>query len=531
MKTTIAFMQEGDKVQHGIMALSSVLKKEGFKTDIFSIQSEKENIVDKILEFNPSILAMSVMTPGFAVMASITREIKMRAPGIITIMGGPHPTFFPQLIKKQDCIDAVCVGEGEYALLELAQGLEKNELRTDIQNLWMKVDGQIVENEIRPLIDDLDTLPIPDYEVYFQRYPYLMDRDYKYNVGRGCPFPCTYCFNISMVEMYKGKGGNWVRYKSADKIMEELTYLKTSFPMKVVSFNDDTFNINKKKLAETMSRYEKEIKLPFLCQLKIDCADEETVAILKKAGVDRITVAIENGNEEFRKTMLKRGMTNKQIIEFGTWIKKYDIRLHCVNIVGFPEETLEIAFETAELNAKVDPEMADIGVLSPYPGTAIYNHAKEKGYLVDDYDFNNMTGQKSWSGHKSQIRSEIKNENMPQLISFMCFFPLLVKYPIIKPLVKQLIKIQYNFIYEFIWVVTSQFKIDFKYAPNWKEKRALLKRLFKLDVNDKKESRGEKSKDRNYDLADSPFKKGWQEAMSVRGYTQPDIQPSSKIDL
>ena len=176
-----------------------------------------------------------------------------------------------------------------------------------------------------------------------------------------------------------------------------------------------------------------------------------------------------------------------------------------------------MAFETAELNAKVSPEMADIGVLSPYPGTAIYNYAKEKGYLVDDYSFNNMTGQNSWTGYKTKIRSEIKNENMPQLISFMCFFPLLVKYPIIKPLVKQLIKIRYNFIYEFIWILTSRFKIDFKYAPNWEERKVLLKRLFKIDIYDKKESRGEKSKDRNYDLADAPFKKAWQDAHESAG--------------
>lgn len=175
-------------------------------------------------------------------------------------------------------------------------------------------------------------------------------------------------------------------------------------------------------------------------------------------------------------------MTNKQIFDFGEWVNKKKIRLHTTNIMGFPGETLDMAFSTIEINAKLRPELAICGILNPYPGTDIYKYAKDNGYLREDFNFNRMTGQKTWSAFKSKIKSEIKNEYMPQMTNLRCFFGLLVFFPWLKPFIKILIKLPYNSFYEFIWQITGPFKVAWRFA-DWIEKRHLLKRLFSAFKN------------------------------------------------
>lgn len=473
----IAFVQEGRKTQHGIMILSAVLKENGFETEVFSIQTEGDNLIKNILNSNSQILACSVMTPGFGRMINIINQVKTNNPNIFTIIGGPHPTFYPELLESQENLDAVCKGEGEYALLELAQSLQNNNLKTNIENLWIKKDNQIFKNPIRPLIEDLDSLPLPDRDIYFQKYPHLAEQDIKFMVGRGCPFNCSYCFNQKIKKMYDGKG-KWVRFKSNEKIIEEIKSVNSKYKIKWVSFNDDTFNIDKNKLKDFLDLYQKEINLPFLTQLRIDLTSEDQIQHLKESGVDRITVGIEHGDESFRKRLLNRSMTNDQIVQFGKWLKKRKIRLHTTNIMGFPEETVDQAFSTIILNSKIKPELAVSGILSPYPGTEIYEYARDNGYLNEDFSFNNMTGQKTWSAFKSKVKSEIKNDNIPQMMSLRCFFMVLVWFPWLKPVVRQLIKIPYNSFYEFVWGITGPFRIDWRFAKDWSERKTLLKRLF-----------------------------------------------------
>jgi anaerobic magnesium-protoporphyrin IX monomethyl ester cyclase len=480
----VAFIQDERMPQQGIMSVSAVLKEHGFSTDIFSIVLEKENIVDNILKSKPDLIGCSVMTPGFKTMMEVIYAIKARNPSLFIVMGGHHPTFYPKVIEEKEELDAICIGEGEYAMLELASSLKQGKKNTNIKNMWLRQERGVVKNGVMDLISDLDSLPFPDRDLYFMKYPFLAKEVIKFMIGRGCPFNCSYCFNKGMLDLYKGKG-HWLRFKSNKRVIEEIKNVKKKYPMKWLSFVDDTFNANKEKLKELLDMYKSEIGIPFLCQLRIDAADEEQIELLKQAGVERIAVGIEHGNEEFRKKILNRSMTNKQILDFSKWVNKRKVRIHTQNIMGFPGETIEQVFTTIELNAKIKPEFANSNILTPYPGTDIYTYAKNNGYLDGDFNFENIVGHNTSGDSNVRIKSEIKNNDILQIVNLRCFFMLLVWYPWVKPLVKILIKFPYNRFYEFLWQITGNNRITWRYA-NWKERKMLISKLMGIIISQKK---------------------------------------------
>jgi len=475
MTKKIAFIQDELRTRQGIMILSAVLKGKGHATDVFILSGHK--VSQEIKGFNPDIIAFSLMTPGFSNAIKWIKRLKAdNNSKYFIIMGGSHTTVYPECIETEKSLDAICIGEGEEALVELADNLSSN----SIKNLWIRKDNTIYKNPVRNLIKDLDYLPNPDYKIY-RKFPQLLKSNTKtFMLSRGCPFNCSYCFNKRIRDIYNGKG-SWVRFKSNKKIISEILEIKETYGMKWVQFNDDTFNINPRQLYSFLEEYKRKVNIPFLCNLRIDMTDKKMIEELKRAGVNRIDTGIEHGNEKFRSKILNRKMKNSHIIDFGNWIQENQIRLHTANIMGFPGETLSMAFETIELNAKLKPEKADCGILQPFPGTEIINYVKTHGYVKKNISFKDMKGQKTWSsfGTQSGVKSVINQNNIKELINLHCFFDLLVKHLWLKPFIKILIKLPYNRGFQFIyqWGI---FKVHWKYTSNCKERIALLRRLFSI---------------------------------------------------
>ena len=216
--------------------------------------------------------------------------------------------------------------------------------RTDIQSMYFKLEnGEIIKNPVRPLIEDLDELPFPDFELF--DYDNL-DRSKNYTamvmLSRGCLFACTYCGNSQFRNIYPNKQ-KYCRFRSPKKAIELLELLKRQyFCIKFIEFRDAIFNMYKDWFYEFMPMYIEKIHLPFNCNLRFDILDEEMVKTLKEGGCYMIDIGLENGNEEFRKKYLHRNMKNDHMIEVSKWFRKYKITALTYNIVGLPYETLEL---------------------------------------------------------------------------------------------------------------------------------------------------------------------------------------------
>jgi len=176
-------LKEVDQEPHGVLRLSSILKGAGHEVDL--VVATKEDPVDAALRLKPDLVGYSVYTGTQRYYLELNRRIKAELP-VFSIFGGPHPTFFPEMIEEEG-VDGVCRGEGEYATLDLLNALQGGEPFEGIQNWWFRLNGNIVRNPFRPLVRDLDQLPFADRDLLYQAYPAFAGVKVKPFITRGTP--------------------------------------------------------------------------------------------------------------------------------------------------------------------------------------------------------------------------------------------------------------------------------------------------------------------------------------------------------
>ena len=370
--------------QVGLGYVSAIAKFKGHLTRYFSPRTEFDirNLIKEIKNVLPEVIAFSIVSTQFRYVKTIAREIK-RYYSPKVICGGIHPTIYPECLEESEYIDGIVRGEGEYPLSEYLEMLSKNGNYTHLSNFWFREKGKIVKNMMRPLIENLDSLPFPDREsLDFQE---AIDRIgfCSFIFSRGCPFNCYYCCNSILNKIY---GSNHVRFRSVDKSLEEIDLVLSKYKIKrlqFLNFDDDNLNINKEWFLEFVEKYKKNIKIKFKCNIKVGFCNLEMFKMLKEANCICVRIGVECGDENFRKRYLNRHMTNKQIIETFEMAHKAGLRTYSFNILGFPYETPELCDRTIELNAKLHPNIPFAGIFYPYPKTYLRELCEQNNLLID----------------------------------------------------------------------------------------------------------------------------------------------------
>ena len=298
---------------NGIMSLSAILKQNGHECDLVDLSLSKD-YVQEIKSFAPDIIAYSVYTGRHSFYLQLNRELKRKF-SFLAVFGGPHATFFPEMVEEEG-VDVLCRGEGEHAMVELANALSKGIDYSNIKNLWVKRAGKVQQNEVRPLIEDLDSLPFIDREIGQKYAHYRKLRRRIVLTGRGCPYDCTYCFNHIYGELYKGKGKR-IRRRSVENVMAEVKQVAAEFNPSRFVFIDDIFIMEKQWCHDFCKRYKEEIGLPFMAYTRLNLVTEEVLRDLKDAGCDALLYAIESGNDYIRNKVLNRKMSEDQIYKAG----------------------------------------------------------------------------------------------------------------------------------------------------------------------------------------------------------------------
>jgi len=379
----------------------------------------KAKVVDDIISSAPDLVAFSVGTDNYIWALHIARAVKERREELPIIFGGIHATAVPERVLQNDGIDMVCVGEGEEAIVELVNSLEKGQKDCRIENIWFKCNGKIIKNPPRNLIADLDTLPLPDKSL-FEKHILMRNGKYMLMTSRGCPYTCTYCYNDVLKHFYIGKG-KFVRQRTVGNVLNELVAMKEQYYYTSVAFMDDLFLVNPRWFKEFIAEYKKAINVPYSCMTTTNVIDQDIGVLLKDSGCTRLQFGIQTMSIPSRNNVLRRSFEHSEDIERALQIcDRLGISYSIDHLFGIPGEGEKDYKLTAEFFSLTNADRICCYALFYYPKTSITESAKQKGILSDDDIEHIENGQ----GRLYIYGSSLKGEELELFKSMRKFYAL-----------------------------------------------------------------------------------------------------------
>ncbi|MDD5090656.1 MAG: radical SAM protein [Candidatus Wallbacteria bacterium] len=422
----------------GIEYLSAVLKRAGHRVSLaYSPLIFRDSLVNssslgvffnrdafmihKIVALKPDLVAFPAVTDWFRWMYRIAEKVKSRMPSVPVIFGGIHPSTAPEFLISQPAIDYICLGEGEDALLELVTTLESGGDPSGIANIW----GKFFRNAPRPLIKNLDCLPFPDHELFYEKVPYFKSV-YTILGSRGCPYSCTYCCNNCLRKLYAGDEP-FFRKRSVANIISELKYALEKWRFKSVLIEDDLFTGDTGRIRDFCEQYKAWIRKPFVCVTHPLAVHKEELDMLKDAGCIQIEIGVQTMNEKVRKKHLDRHETNPDIVNALRTLHESGIPFNIDHIVGLPDDTFEWQLFALRLYNEVRPNRLLFFHITCYPRTDIAGTFEQRGRLSDDLKQKILEGRSESDEQHGSIEDQELQKNLDQLRFIFGWLPVLPK--------------------------------------------------------------------------------------------------------
>jgi radical SAM superfamily enzyme YgiQ (UPF0313 family) len=295
-----------------------------------------------------------------------------------------HPTLNTEEVIATPGIDYLCVGEGEEAFLELCTKLEEGRDPTQVANIWANRDGKVYRNAPRPMIENLDSIPFPDREIFdYPRLYHQQEGEAEVITSRGCPYQCTYCCNLALRKATSG-GGAYVRFRSVDNVIAEIQEIVQRYPfVRLLQFDDDLPFVKLDWTREFSEKYRRSVNLPFRFNARPNLVSRRQLELLKEANCCEVKIGLESGNEEIMNRVLNRNLTVKHIKDAFAICRDLGIRTFSLNMVGLPHETPRTILDTIKLNAQVRSDICQVSIFHPYRGTPLYDLCRDEGFLTE----------------------------------------------------------------------------------------------------------------------------------------------------
>ncbi len=365
-----------------LITLAAYIRDKGFSTKVIDCSINYPDIQMLYQHFitlqnhPPKYIGIGIYTSQAKICYEIAKRIKNILPDTILIAGGPHATFSFEEILESNTFNIIVLGEGELPLTEILQGKELNQ----IKGIVYKDDyNTIIKTEAQKRIKDLDSLPLPAYDLLelskyrptigsFKNLPSLI-----LTTSRGCPGNCSFCTKTLGREHYQ---------KTAHKIFQELKILVEKFNIRDFAFHDDTFTSIKKNIIDLCELIIKNnLKISWLCYSRIDTIDAELLKFMKKAGCHQIMYGVESFDQNVLNSIHK-GINTKKVEKISKLTQKIGITSKLTFIIGNPTDTMQTLKLTIKKTLQINPDLIVVNIATPFPGTKMYNEENSKNNIL-----------------------------------------------------------------------------------------------------------------------------------------------------
>ncbi len=372
-------------------ALESSMSVKIIDDDLMKMGYEK--VCELASKLDPSMVGFTATTSNIKTALKYVESVKEVLPNSLSVIGGPHATFVPiDTLKESPSLDVVVIGEGEETFTDLASKYcETSHLNLDEVKGIVYRDiktGNIKLNQPRPLINDLNSIPFPArHLVPFESYGSTKDKTSDMITSRGCVYSCGYCSSSLVM-------GKKFRSRSPENVVDEIEELQENYQIKDIAFMDDTFMLNKRRANAIADEIKgRGLDIGFVASSRVDMVDRNLLEKLKSAGLSTLYYGVESGSQRVL-NLMKKGITLTQAENAVKSAKDIGLEVLTSFILGFPGETSEEIEETINFSIKLDADYSQFSILTPFPGTPIYNELKEKK-LIDTENWDKYTVLKS----------------------------------------------------------------------------------------------------------------------------------------
>lgn len=366
----------------GLISLGTYLKKYNYDVKILDgSRMDYASMLNILSEYKPDIIGITTMTFVWEKVKKIIIELKQKFPQTFIVIGGAHATMYRKVcMNESPLLDAVVYGEGENTLVELMQAVQNKGKLSNISGLIYRENGIIIEAPPRELIDDIDSLPIPDRSlVNISEYVPAFSQYRKLPVTnmfttRGCPSKCIFCFPEVL--------GRKVRYRSPESVISEIRYLQEKYGIRDIAFWDDTFTLNRKRVLEiTQLIIKNKIQLSWAAQARADRVDKELLTAMRESGCWKLHFGLESMVQK-NLDFLRKGTTVEQNANAARAAKEAGIEVEASFIFGIPGETFEDGLKTIQYIKEMNIDYARFFPLTPYG--ELKEKFRDYGVLVSD---------------------------------------------------------------------------------------------------------------------------------------------------
>lgn len=361
----------------GIVYLASVLAEKGVRVKVIDaniLKQGNDEVLNQIVDFKADLVGISLSIVTARAGIELCRKIKQKSK-LPVILGGPYPSDNSEYVINASEADIIAYGESEQTLVEICMGAPLDE----VDGILYRSGGKVKKNRPRALLEDLDSLPFPDYG-FLPPLKKYKNRARKTPCGpimtsRGCPFGCTFCnHNIF---------GKSFRARSPENVVGEIDSLMEKHGIRQLDVLDDNFTLDMQranKIFDTLIKDEYGLAVNLTNGVRADRVDRPMVSRMGDAGVFKVNVGVESANKETL-DKIHKSLDLESVFDAVAWMREEDIQTVGLFILGFPWETRREVENTIDFAKKLNPSYSSFTILIPYPGTEMYDYLHENGLL------------------------------------------------------------------------------------------------------------------------------------------------------